>query len=576
MPQTRPAVVLSLLLIVCCALGAQAASEYRGVNMALEMAHAAEIQYLATEWNANLIRICLYMAGEWGYFVPSSDAPTEFPESHWERLDRFLDDCEANGARVLIDLHQWQGYGYLNGVRDTRMWATAAYKDSFVEFWRLMAQRYADRGDVIYGYDLLNEPHAEYGGSILAHRWHTLAQRAIDAIREHDTEHAIVIDCTDWGNPSGFNHLEPLDDDNIIYSFHMWLPHEFTHQGVSNSRSNVGYPSATWNQAWLREQLAPVLAFQAEHDVPILAGEIGATTNAGSVDRAAYFEDCLELFEEYGFDYAQWCYMEWGNWSLEHARNPYLGEGQSSYTGDTRALEVYLDFLSRNVMTAPADSGPRPRCLFDRPGEVRSWEYSVFAGDLLWKLDHAFEVRRNEAEITQEELEGQDLLVLGSLRAHYTSAEIETIDAFVRNGGGLLHHGPEGDNELVDWLASVGLSLQPEFVLSRPHEWDAGSYLCDTIAVHPMTQDVIAFHTNWTAHIALSDGATALVWSPDESWMDGDGDRMNDASEPQGPFVLVAAQELGAGRIAVFADDAFNLTANYAITLGAAMWLIGK
>jgi hypothetical protein len=552
------------------------ATEYRGVNMALEMANVSDLQYLKSEWNANLVRVCLFMAGEWGYFVPRPDAPTTFPDAHWERLDRFLNDCEANGIRVIIDLHQWLGYGYLNGASTSQIWRNAEYKNSFVEFWRLMAQRYSDRGEVIYGYELMNEPHASYGGQAFADEWHSLAQRAVIAIREYDQTHTIVIDCTDWGNPSGFNYLQPIDDEDVIYSFHMWLPHEFTHQGVNNSRTGVGYPTSTWDKEWIRSQLTPVLAFQRAHGVRIFAGEVGATALGDPAARAAYFRDCLELFEEYGFDYAQWCFMEWGTWSLEHAQTQFQGSDYAAYAGDTPALDVYLNFLARNrqpdILTAQA----RPTCLFDRPGEAGSWEYTVFGGDLLWRLNHAFHVMQNQGEITSVKLEDIHLLVVGSAREGYTTSEIAAIDTFVRRGGGLFYYGPGGPSSIIDWLASAGLGFRSGFVVSRPYEWDVGSYLCSTLVEHPITQDVVAFHTNWSAGLVATNGATILVWSPEESWIDLDQDRVKDGNEPSGPFGIMGIQEVGQGRVAVFADDSFNLTANHAITLGAALWLVGR
>jgi len=570
----RSFVVVATAIVVVSSIVAFAATEYRGVNMALEMAHVADLEYLATNWNVNFVRICLNMAGDWGYFVPNPNSPTQFPESHWERLDRFLDDCEANGMRACIDLHQWLGYGYLNGQATTEIWRRKSYQDSFVEFWRLVAKRYADRGDVIYAYELMNEPHASYGGQDFADKWHLLAQRAVDAIRQYDSTHAIVVDCTDWGNPSGFEHLRPLDDDNIVYSFHMWVPHQFTHQGVNNQRS-ASYPSGNWNADWIRGQLSPVLEFRDKYNVRILVGEIGASASADPRDRAAYFEDCLILFEEYGFDYAQWCYAEWGLWSLEHIRNNVPGTLNVMYGGESKVLSVYRSFLARNEQPHVA-VGPRPRCLFDRSGSHGSWEYSIFGGDLLWKLSHVFDVAVADEEISEAALEGVDVLVLGSARDAYTPSEVEAIDTFVRIGGGLLHHGPRIGNGLENWMASAGITVLGGAVVSEPNEWDLGSYFCHAIPSHEITQDVLAFQTNWAAGLELGDGAVALVWSPEESWIDWDHDGIRDSGEPQGPFPLAAAQLLDEGRVVVLGDDAFNLTTNYAITFGAAIWLANR
>ena len=61
-----------------------------------------------------------------------------------------------------------------------------------------------------------------------------------------------------------------------------------------------------------------------------------------------YLKDCMELFEEYGWDWSYHAFREWAGWSVEHA-------GSTRKTirriGDTDRKQVLLDFLKRNKET---------------------------------------------------------------------------------------------------------------------------------------------------------------------------------------------------------------------------------
>ena len=71
-----------------------------------------------------------------------------------------------------------------------------------------------------------------------------------------------------------------------------------------------------WNREQLRRVLEPVREFQLAYNVHIYVGEFSAIRWApGSVD---YLRDCIELFEEYGWDWSFHSYREWHGWSVEH------------------------------------------------------------------------------------------------------------------------------------------------------------------------------------------------------------------------------------------------------------------
>ena len=104
----------------------------------------------------------------------------------------------------------------------------------------------------------------------------------------------------------------------MIYQVHMYVPGEFTHQGVYGSSTGVRYPgkigATEWNKEQLRKVLQPVREFQLAYNVHIYVGEFSAIRWAPGDSAYRYLKDCIELFEEYGWDWTYHAYREWDGW----------------------------------------------------------------------------------------------------------------------------------------------------------------------------------------------------------------------------------------------------------------------
>ena len=118
--------------------------------------------------------------------------------------------------------------------------------------------------------------------------------------------------------------------DNVIYQVHMYVPGQFTHQFVHNAFGEQGgknfirYPGRIggemWDKAMLKKSLQPVRDFQLRHNARIYVGEFSAV--AWAPGAAGYIRDCIEIFEEYGWDWSYHAFREWDGWSVEHEGLP--------------------------------------------------------------------------------------------------------------------------------------------------------------------------------------------------------------------------------------------------------------
>src|SRR5262249_19017826 len=139
---------------------------------------------------------------------------------------------------------------------DGRLWSDSAYRAQACGFWRQLAT--ALRGHpAIVAYNPLNEPHPErFHGltnpdSARFARWYPSARGSaadlnlfnrdiVAAIRAVDPVTPILLDGWSYASADGLTYLEPVDDDAVLYAFHVYDPWVYTTYRVNHGR--YSYP----------------------------------------------------------------------------------------------------------------------------------------------------------------------------------------------------------------------------------------------------------------------------------------------------------------------------------------------
>ncbi len=282
--------------------------------------NADDLRVLGGQWKANHVRWQLI----WGGFPhgPADQGDLEaynrWIDSQLERLDSLLPVCKEVGIHVLVDLHSPPGGR--NEAKECNLFKEARFQDCFVDVWKKLAAHYRGN-EQIWGYDLVNEPVEGIVGEGLLD-WHALATRTAQEVRAIDPDHAIVIEPAPWGSPSALEFFEPIDVERVVYSVHMYQPHQFTHQGVYDAPVGVAYPGKIdgrpWNKDAIRQALKPALDFQRDYGVHIYIGEFSAIRWAPGTSAHDYLRDVIEVMEENNWDWAYHAFREWDGWSVEH------------------------------------------------------------------------------------------------------------------------------------------------------------------------------------------------------------------------------------------------------------------
>ena len=233
------------------------------------------------------------------------------------------------GLAVELDMHP-----------DSDFKQRLAKEDEFVErfaaFLRMFAQHYSSwDADKVF-FEVLNEPEMRD-----PYRWYGVEAKLATAIRQGAPAQTIIAAGAKWDDDDDMVFLEPLPDPNVVYVFHFYEPHIFTHQGATwgayywrwvkglhypsspenaaqvaaavpeavNRLSVIRYGQEHWDAARMEAEINQADDWAKRHKVPLICNEFGVFRNfSDPKDRAAWIKDVREALERHNIGWAMWDY----------------------------------------------------------------------------------------------------------------------------------------------------------------------------------------------------------------------------------------------------------------------------
>ena len=327
-------------------------TRYRGIHMYHEAADGPKVPDADIDkvgnWNVNLIRWWLM----W-WAMPDNVTQEQYRQFIYEQcdvLDTKLPVFKRNGIKVCLVMGSYPGGKVENGSQwpPHKVFYDGFWQDEFVWIWEYIAKRYKDEETIVM-YDLMNEPNAGDGSP------KPLFLTTAKAIRAIDTEKELVYEP---GNESDYSSLQPFDIPGILYSVHVYYPHALTHQGILSEGPPfvVSYPgnieNEYWNAARLREHYRVIKRFADTYHVRIFVGEFGCVHFAPNNSAYHYMKDCIEFFEEAGWDWIHFslepeCSGNWGAtaWCAEYDT---IYKSYCKATFETDRLQLLKSYYAKN------------------------------------------------------------------------------------------------------------------------------------------------------------------------------------------------------------------------------------
>jgi aryl-phospho-beta-D-glucosidase BglC (GH1 family) len=244
-------------------------------------------------------------------------------------LDAALKMILNSGLAVELDMHPDSEFKqHLNENE---------FVERFVDFWRTLAKRYSSYDDERVFFEILNEPEM-----LDPYRWYGVESKVAGAIRQMAPENTILAAGASWDNDNDLLFLEPIRDPNVIYVFHFYEPHIFTHQGATwgafywHWLRDLHYPSDPknaetvaaavpdavhrldvirygqdhWDASRIEAEINQVSDWGKQNGVPVVCNEFGVYRHAQPQDRNAWLRDTRTSLERHHIGWAMWDYSE--------------------------------------------------------------------------------------------------------------------------------------------------------------------------------------------------------------------------------------------------------------------------
>jgi endoglucanase len=243
-------------------------------------------------------------------------------------LDAAVKMILDQGLAVIIDIHPESDFK-AKLVND-------AFVEQFADYWRALAHHYSNSDPDRVFFEILNEPEISD-----RYRWYGIQAKLAAAIREGAPEHTIIAAGARYSSNDELLFLDPLADPNVIYNFHFYEPHVFTHQGATwgvnfwHFERNLPYPSSPesagkvasqipdatnrmvilrygmerWDAVRIGMEIGQVADWAKRWNVPVTCNEFGAFRKySAPEDRAAWIHDVRTTLEQDGMGWTMWDY----------------------------------------------------------------------------------------------------------------------------------------------------------------------------------------------------------------------------------------------------------------------------
>jgi endoglucanase len=251
------------------------------------------------------------------------------PPEYLGYLDGAMKMILDHGLAVILDMHPESDFKAKLVQQDDEV-------EQFSDFWRALARHYSTYDPEMVYFEVLNEP--EFRDR---YRWAGVQAKLAAAIREGAPQHTIIAAGANWSDIDDLLAMTPLQDLNVIYNFHFYDPHTFTHQGATwgenywHFETKLAYPSAMsnaekvaaeqpdavnrlkllrygldhWDSNRISVEIGQAAEWAKHWNVPLTCNEFGVfRAYSDPQDRARWIHDVRTTLEHDGIGWNMWDY----------------------------------------------------------------------------------------------------------------------------------------------------------------------------------------------------------------------------------------------------------------------------
>ena len=254
-----------------------------------------------------------------------------------EALDEVVNRAVKDDLAVMIDLHPTSEYKREIANSEDSVQGAAV-------MWEKVAAHYANTDPDRVLFEVMNEPE---GHDVL--HWGAAEDLLVHAIRRGAPNHTIIVAGANYSDIVDLVRLPEFADRNLIYNFHYYEPHTFTHQGAGWGSAywlrlkELPFPAtpeniapiaaqqpddfarweltefalANWNPQRIEAEMEFAADWAKRHHVPLICNEFGAYRDFSKPeDRMRWIEAVRSAAEKNHIGWTMWDYR--GGFGVVH------------------------------------------------------------------------------------------------------------------------------------------------------------------------------------------------------------------------------------------------------------------
>ena len=266
--------------------------------------------------------------------VVLEEKPGVYREEILDIMERFIGWCEKYRLNTVFNLHKAIG-NYCDIEEKVQLLDNDELQERFIMLWEKLEDRFSGKPGVAF--ELLNEVR-----NVDPEKWNILAEKTVNAIRRKNPTRKIIIGSTCWNSAWTLDRLKIFDDENVIYTFHIYDPFSFTHQRgvlqpltlyynrempypgdieryrdfekVVNGKENAFSKYTSMDYRYIADVLAPAAEFKKRNPDKILwCGEFGTIRHCRLDWRENWMRDVIKFLKANEIPYCVWNYLSTPN-----------------------------------------------------------------------------------------------------------------------------------------------------------------------------------------------------------------------------------------------------------------------
>jgi len=225
------------------------------------------------------------------------------------RIDAALALCDKYGLRAVLDLHKTPGYSFDAGEKEAGFFESESYQERFYDIWETLAEWFGGMSDRV-AFELLNE----VTEARFLPAWKRISRECVRRIRVYAPDTIILLGSYNWNSARTVPELDAPYDDKMVYNFHFYEPHAFTHQGAywmpELQDKRCAYADCGASEAWFEDFLAPAIEKAEKEHCELYCGEFGVIDVVPPEEAVKWFRDLHKVFARHGIAHAVWSWKQ--------------------------------------------------------------------------------------------------------------------------------------------------------------------------------------------------------------------------------------------------------------------------